>query len=459
MVFNSAEFILFYIFCIMIYYLIPKKGKKLVLLIIDFGFLYSFGLEHLISILVYTVIIYLFGISLKQSKKKAVIFIGLLVLYLFIVKYSGYILNVINGTLNTNYVISVFVSIGISYYIFSGISYLIDIYKGMDPEYNYINLMSWIMFFPKIIAGPIERYSDFENELKKEHEFDYDQLKTGLIITAYGMFLKMVIADRLAIYIDKIYDNLDMYSGFVMIITVLCYSIQIYADFCGYSYIALGVSKTFGFKITNNFKTPYLSQSVGEFWRRWHISLSSWLKDYIYIPLGGSRCSIIKNYRNIIITFIISGIWHGVGIHYIVWGALHGSYQVLQKHFKITSKVKHLNIAVNYVLVSIAWIFFRADSTRMAIKIIKRCFDFNDCSYTDFLGIINLEEFIIIFISLVIMMVIDICLYKNIDLISILMRKNTVIRWCVYYILIFGIVIFGVYGTGYNVSDFIYLKY
>ncbi len=273
------------------------------------------------------------------------------------------------------------IPLGISFFTFQAIGYLWDVYyKKIRAEKAIVDYMLFVSFFPQIASGPISKASELLPQIKKLHPFNYMQAVSGLKLLLWGMFLKVVVADRLGLYVDTVYRAYEHYSGITCLVASLFYSLQIYGDFAGYSLMAIGIAKTLGFDLINNFQRPYFSVSVTDFWRRWHISLSRWLKDYVYIPLGGNRCGRLRNYWNILITFLVSGIWHGANWTFIVWGILHGAFQIVekalgfQKYIGSNVLVKITRILITFLLVNFAWIFFRMPSLTEAWEVIIKIF-------------------------------------------------------------------------------------
>ena len=272
------------------------------------------------------------------------------------------------------------IPVGVSFYTFQALGYLFDVYyKRVDVENSLIDYTLFVCFFPQIFSGPISKAGELLPQIKKERKFDYEQGVQGLKFLLWGMFLKLVLADRLGLYVDKVVGNYEMYSGGTCILAAVFYSLQIYGDFAGYSLMAIGVSKALGFDLVNNFNRPYFSVSITDFWRRWHISLSRWLKDYVYIPMGGSRCSKLRNYWNIFVTFLVSGIWHGANWTYIVWGLIHGFAQIIEKALGLNKKeskggMRLIRVVGTFVLVTVAWVFFRMPTLGDAVGIIGHWF-------------------------------------------------------------------------------------
>ena len=278
--------------------------------------------------------------------------------------------------------------VGISFYTFQTLSYVVDVYRGsIEPEYNIGVYATFISFFPQLVAGPIERANNLLPQIKSVKKFDYDSAIYGARMILWGLFKKIAVADAVSVYVDNAYNNVSSCSGADCILAVFFFTIQIYCDFSGYSDIAIGSAKLLGINLMTNFKSPYFSKSVKEFWSRWHISLSTWFKDYLYIPLGGNKCSRIKNYRNLIITFLVSGLWHGANWTFVVWGGIHGVAQVLEKSLGLNRLIKIrigrvLSWLVVFVFCNYAWVFFRADNFHDATVIIYNTFSrFSDISY------------------------------------------------------------------------------
>lgn len=270
--------------------------------------------------------------------------------------------------------------LGISFYTFQAVGYLSDVYhKRVEAERNWWNYMLFVSFFPQIVSGPISRAKDLLPQIKSERKFNYSQAVQGLKWLLWGMFLKVVMADRVGIYVDTVFNNYEYQTGLSCWLGSILYSFQIYGDFAGYSYMAIGVGQLLGFELTNNFRRPYLSQSVTDFWHRWHISLSTWLRDYVYIPLGGSRCGKLRNYWNVFLTFLVSGVWHGANWTFIIWGMIHGLFQIVEKIFgwnkaKSNGWRKVVRVMLTFIIVNLAWVFFRMPTLIQACDVINKMF-------------------------------------------------------------------------------------
>ena len=333
MLFNSIHFIFFFPIVVICYFLINPKYRWSLLLAASYYFYMSWNIKYLILILTSTIITYFSGIFIANtempSKRKIILALSLIsnLSILFFFKYFNFTIDSINGILNTfNSGIGLpnmkfLLPVGISFYTFQALSYSIDVYRDkIKPEKHFGIYALYVSFFPQLVAGPIERSGNLIPQLKKKHTFEYNRVTDGLKLMLWGYVKKVVVADRLAIVVNNVYNNVHSYEGASLVLATVFFGIQIYCDFSGYSDIAIGAAHTMGYDLTDNFKRPYYSKTISEFWRRWHISLSTWFKDYLYIPLGGSRVSILRYYFNIFITFLISGLWHGANWKFAIWG-------------------------------------------------------------------------------------------------------------------------------------------
>lgn len=291
------------------------------------------------------------------------------------------------------------IPVGISFYTFQALGYLFDVYYGKEKaEKTFVDYALFVCFFPQIFSGPISKAKELLPQIKEKRVFKYEQGVLGLKFLLWGMFLKLVLADRLGLYVDKVVADYAMYDGPTCVLSAIFYSLQIYGDFAGYSLMALGVAKLMGFDLINNFSRPYFSISVTDFWRRWHISLSRWLKDYVYIPMGGSRCSKLRNYWNILITFLVSGIWHGANWTYIIWGIIHGAVQVIEKAFGLNKKEskgvwRFVRIVVTFTIVTFAWVFFRMPTISDAVAYVGH--SVSDFGMPEVLSVTNFAIYVI----------------------------------------------------------------
>jgi D-alanyl-lipoteichoic acid acyltransferase DltB (MBOAT superfamily) len=346
---------------------------------------------YLALILFSVAVTWLSGILMSGAEpgKRKFILIGSLVLnlgILFFFKYYNFFADTANALFGVLKPASsavfpafnVLLPVGISFYTFQALGYSIDVFRGtVAAERNFVTYALFVTFFPQLVAGPIERTGNLLPQFKEDHVFDYDRVTAGLKLAAWGMFKKVVIADRLAVYVNAVYGNPGVYPAAALALATFFFTFQIYCDFSGYSDIAIGSARVLGFDLMTNFRRPYFSQSITEFWRRWHISLSTWLKDYIYIPLGGNRKGAFRQKLNLLITFLLSGLWHGAAWHFVIWGLLHGIFQVIERSIPerlnaMLNKVPVVRICVTFLLVSLTWVFFRANTTGDAFFIIRK---------------------------------------------------------------------------------------
>jgi D-alanyl-lipoteichoic acid acyltransferase DltB (MBOAT superfamily) len=365
--------------------------------------------------------------------------------------------------------LDIILPIGLSFHTFQAMSYTIEVYFGRQKAERHFGIYSlYVMFYPQLVAGPIERPQNLLHQFYEKHSFDYQRVTDGLKLMAWGFFKKLVIADRLALFVNNIYTQPALHDGTSLAIATILFSYQIYCDFSGYSDIAIGAAQVMGFKLMLNFDRPYACKSISEFWRRWHISLSTWFKDYVYIPLGGNRVPVLKVYRNLFITFFLSGLWHGASWTFVFWGALNGVYLIAGAATKAWRKTfvnyikldkfpalhKTLQIITTFGLICFAWIFFRAESIADTFIIIKRIF----CGpwggiESIFCGRSKIDFLIAVF-AIIILEAIQ--LWANRDnLISRVNALPTYIRWLLYYLFVLSIILFGLLGT----SKFIYFQF
>ena len=489
MLFNSWNYLVFFIIIFIFYYIITSKYRWIVLLIGSYFFYMYSNYKYVIFILFTTLSTYYFAIRLDkikdENKRKInlILCIGLNASILLFFKYFNFFNNNLARVFEKVEIIwklpnyKYLIPLGISFYTFQTLGYLVDIYnRKRVAERNLGKYALFVTFFPIVLSGPIERSTNFLKQLdEKEIKFDYEKIKDGLLLILWGLFKKIVIADRLAVLVNNIFDNPTQYKGIPLIIASIFFTFQIYCDFSSYSDIAIGSARILGYSLIKNFNTPYLSKNTGEFWRRWHISLSTWFRDYLYIPLGGNRVNKIKKYRNIMIVFLVSGFWHGASWTFILWGAIHGVYQiigleslkireVLLRVFKVDQEsygYRIYKVLGTFLLVNFAWIFFRANNLKDLKYFIKNMFKiewkflFDNSIYK--LGL-DRADFLLSLYLIVFLLIIEF-LNNKINLKEKLKKEMLIVRWSVYYILIFSIIIFGYYGGIYDASKFIYLQF
>lgn len=400
--------------------------------------------------------------KVKQKKRLVWLFALLGLLPLLVFKYYNFINNSLSEGLaaiglqfslpGLNWAVPV----GISFFTFQAVGYMLDVYhRRIKVEKNLIDYLLFVSFFPQVASGPISKADELLPQIKKERVFNYDQAVCGLKYLLWGMFLKVVLADRAGIYVDTVFASYEKFSGAGCALASVLYSIQIYADFAGYSLMAVGLAKTLGFNLINNFKRPYFATSVSEFWKRWHISLTRWLTQQIYIPLGGSHCSKIRTYWNILVTFLVSGIWHGANWTFIVWGVIHGVFQIVEKALgwnKTDSKgiVKAVRIVFTFIIVTVAWVIFRSPTINDAFDFIGRYVTSDGRFIADSAGTQLLY---------CIMAILPLAAYEYLREYKMAfydrMRNYTIIRWVVYLTIFCMIIAVGVHDG----SSFIYISF
>ena len=484
MLFNSLEFLIFFPIVSILYFLIPHRFRWVLLLIASYIFYMFWRPIFILLIILSTLIDYLAALGMEKHElnsrgRKAFLTLSLIsnLGLLFLFKYFNFFSDVLSIITGNNFnVIALVLPMGISFYTFQTLSYSIDVYKGDRASERHLGYFAlYVTFFPQLVAGPIERSTKLLPELKKINKYEYTRVVEGLKKMTWGFFKKLVIADNLAIAVNHVYGDVNNMSGLTLLIATIFFAYQIYCDFSGYSDIAIGSAKIMGIDLMENFKRPYFSRSIREFWSRWHISLSTWFRDYLYKPLGGSRKGILRTTINVATVFIISGLWHGAAFTFIVWGAIHGIYQIyenltLKTRFKIWEKLKLNNSLIQTFIqwfttmsvVLLSWIFFRANNLTDAINITTRIFNdivslniFSNVSSMIGRTNIGLTRLIVVFIAVLIL---ELSQYLdenwNFDLLNLPFRFKK-IRWLAYYLIIFWILLFGAFGQ----SEFIYFQF
>lgn len=464
--FTTLAFVLIVPLIVIAYYICPDRMRPVFLLLISLLFCYSFLPGVLLPLCIISIVTYALGIMLGRIRNKKPVLIAGIVLILLMMIFS-----------RSNY--TFWPAIGVSYYSLQAISYLADIYKGtLQAETNLLYFSLYISFFPRFLSGPIERAGDFLPQIREVRKIpSYEMLKRASVITLWGYFEKLVVADHASMIVTEIFDTYQTQHGYILIVGAVLYAIQLYADFDGYSNIALGIAALFGFQITKNFRRPYFAVSISEFWHRWHISLSNWLRDYIYIPLGGNRKGKIRQYLNLLITFGISGIWHGSGMKYLVWGMLHAFYQIMGKILKpCRNKIRNMfHITENnfmirtfqclgvFILVDFAWVFFRASSLHEALGYLYyTVVNFiPDVAVNYNIMRLNIDTsiYITLISGIAILLAGDLLREKCGSVIAVLSKQSIVIRWGI-YLFIVGLIMCSVLQRyGMDTSGFLYAQF
>jgi D-alanyl-lipoteichoic acid acyltransferase DltB (MBOAT superfamily) len=482
MLFNSIEFLFFFPIVVTLYFALPHRYRWPLLLIASYYFYMCWKAEYIILLIVSTLIDYYAGLQMgrttNQSKRKKFLILSLFsnLAILFSFKYFNFFNDSVRSLFNqwnifyNVPVFEVLLPIGISFYTFQTMSYSIDVYLGrMKPERHLGIFALYVSFFPQLVAGPIERATSLLPQFYKLQRLDYERVASGLRLMAWGFFKKLVIADRLAVVVDTVYADPTQFSGPALAVATYFFAFQIYCDFSGYTDIAIGAARVMGFRLMENFRQPYFSQSIGEFWRRWHISLSTWFKDYLYFPLGGNRTTRGRWYRNLLIVFVVSGLWHGANWTFVIWGALHGLYLVAALWTKgLRTKLrqaiglsqwpvfdKALKVFITFHLVCFAWIFFRASSMTDALYIVSHLFVLPDSGQGFGIPIGSLYELEIAVSAILIMELVHLFQNCGYSVNQFIIQRGIWMRWAAYYGITFSILLFGKFGS----TEFIYFQF
>lgn len=483
MLFNSLDFLIFFPIVVAAYFLLPDRFRWAFLLAASYYFYMCWKAEYIVLILLSTVIDFVAAQKMSQTespaKRKSLLVLSLCANLgvLFAFKYANFVGGSLNSLLQQFNIMAevpyfdVLLPVGISFYTFQSMSYSIDVYRGeKTAETHFGKFALYVSFFPQLVAGPIERSTRLMPQFYKAVTFDWNRFISGCRLMLWGFFKKLVIADRLAIYVNEAFNNPTEVSGAALLLATYFFAFQIYCDFSGYSDIAIGTARILGYDLMNNFRQPYFSRSISEFWGRWHISLSTWFRDYLYIPLGGNRVSKMRWYFNLMAVFLISGLWHGANWTFFWWGFLHGAYLILaivtrssreglKKIVGISADSllnRGLQIYVVFNLVCLAWIFFRANSIQDAFFILQTIANTDWASLKP--GDINIAlgwgELLLAFAAIGFMECVHIVQASG-NLQKIFAGRSRMLRWVVYYALLLAIVFFGVF----NRSEFIYFQF
>lgn len=484
MLFNSLAFAVFLPIVFFLYWALPSKYRGALLLISSYYFYMSWNVKYVVLILFTTVVSYTCAlwIEKKPQHKKICIYTALVSCLgvLFVFKYFNFFMDTLQRVADRiaipmhSVTIQLMLPVGISFYTFQTLSYVIDVYRGKcKAEHHFFIYAAFISFFPQLVAGPIERTENLLPQIRQAHTFDAKKATYGLKLMAWGFFKKLVIADNLAVYVDQIFDDVHYYSGYCMLLAAFFFTIQIYCDFSGYSDIAIGTAKLFDIDLMTNFKSPYFSASLKEFWSRWHISLSSWFRDYVYIPLGGNRKGKTRKRINLLFTMMVSGLWHGAGFTYIVWGALHGFLQILEDLLPVGQAGKNKDNegkkgngrlwvyrVITFLLVMAMWIFFRATSVSDALYVMKSALmgiSSGPAYFRQGFEVIDLNT-----IDAVLSVVFPLGILTAYDYVALstdpiqkISQLNTKIRWSIYYLFLFMVLLL----ASFNAQEFVYFQF
>lgn len=486
MLFNSLQYLIFYPIVVLGYFLLPKKWKNFWLLCASYYFYMGWNAKYALLLLFTTTVTYIGALCLEKVRKKWMLALVISVNFalLFYFKYARFVWNNAAflgrrlGIGTWDWESDIVLPVGISFFIFQAVGYTIDVYrKDIYAERNFFRYALFVSFFPQLVAGPIERSRNLLKQLDKTHRFSFERMREGILLMIWGFFLKLVIADRAAVFVDTVYGNTEKYSGLYLVAATVLFAFQIYCDFSGYSIIAMGSAKIIGFDLMDNFNAPYFSRSVGEFWRRWHISLSSWFRDYLYIPLGGSRKGKVRTYGNLMTVFFASGLWHGAAWTYVAWGGLNGLFQVigrvtkgLRERGRRVMAIREnsfsnrlLQTAVTFTLVDFTWFFFRFKGFRGSFAALKRVITgYNPWILFDgslFTCGLDRKQFYLLLFSIIILMAADWMKYRGICVRKKIMEQDFWFRWVVYAGGALFVLLFGIWGGNYDARSFIYFQF
>lgn len=477
MLFNSLEFYLFFPVVTTLYFLLPHAWRWSLLLIASCVFYMAFIPKYILILFVTITVDYAAARLIEKTspgrlrRLTLVSSLAVTIALLGFFKYFNFANDTIAGVarfFHWNYGIEslkIILPIGLSFHTFQSMSYVIEVYRGnQKAEHHYGIFALYVMFYPQLVAGPIERPQHLLHQFREQHTFDYERVTGGLKRMAFGLFKKVVIADQLALLVDQVYSHPHDYTGFPLMLATICFAYQIYCDFSGYSDIALGAAQVMGFRLMENFDRPYTARSIAEFWRRWHISLTSWFRDYVYIPLGGNRVAKPRWYVNILATFLVSGLWHGANWTFILWGAINGMYLLLSLwtaplrgavvralRLHESPRIHHaIQVVATFLLICFAWIFFRANSMDDAVYIISHLFDgFTGLARRGRFAFNGFVLFFILFVEYIHH------LHRTSGTGNLFSGRPALVRWSLYYLMMTTIVIFGSYSE----QRFIYFQF
>ncbi len=457
MVFHSINYLFFFAAFVLIYYLVPPRYRYVPLLLGSYFFYACQGAAFIGFLLYITLVTYLAALAARR----------------FLGKGKSRVLTAVSACLTLAPLLflkgtKAAVPVGLSFYTFQALGYVFDVERGKTPvEKNLPRYAAFVSFFPNLLSGPIERADRLLTQIRKGAVWNLEKVRRGLLEIAWGLFLKVVCANHISQAVDPIFDHFSNYRGIEFAIATGLFAIQIYCDFAGYSLMAIGSARVLSIDLADNFRLPYFSDSTGEFWRRWHISLTGWFRDYLYIPLGGNRKGTFRKYLNTMIVFVVSGLWHGVSWGFVFWGALNGLFVVLgdlKKKLRKTKRVPRVvSVLLTFVLVDYAWLFFRADSLRQGFAMTKAMLvNFYPAGLS---GADVIREFggtpAVLFLAaiLLFLFLVDFLQDKTGDLIGRIFRLPLAARWGIYLGLLFLIIVFGIYGYSYEQTQFIYFDF
>ncbi len=484
MLFNSVHFLLFFVVVVALHFAVPRRARWVWLLFASYYFYMSWNPRYALLMAASTVITFLCGVLVARAASPTAkkLWVGasfsanLAILFFF--KYFHFAVGSLNTLLGAagftllNPAFDVLLPVGISFYTFQALGYTVDVYRGQPPEKNLFKYALFVSFFPQLVAGPIERSGRLLRQIENPLPFDFERVKHGLWRMLWGYFEKLVIADRAAILVNQVYNQYQAYGSVPLVVATLLFAVQIYCDFCGYSDIAVGAAEVLGFDLMQNFRRPYFATSIADFWRRWHISLSSWFRDYLYIPLGGNRKGRLRRYANTMLTFLASGLWHGANWTFALWGFWHGALLVLGnvlqplRHrvlgfFRVrTEALSHrlLRQLMTFGFVCAGWVFFRAPSVSAAVQIFRQMLFGSRMAGIAEMGL-STPNMAVLGAALLVLLGTSVLHGRGVALRSTLAAQNLWFRWGVLLCALFAVLIFGVYGPGFDAAAFLYFQF
>jgi len=477
MLFNSLEFLLFFPVVTLIYFVLPHKAQWIWLLAMSYFFYMNWHAEYALLMVACTAVTFVCARVIAKvsepKKRKAALWAGVIfnIGMLGYFKYTGFFLDIVQrgcdllGLPVTTPKVSILLPVGISFYVFQALSYMIDVYKGrVKAEENLFKYALFVSFFPQLVAGPIERSNRLLRQVTAEHRFDWERTRQGLLIMLLGFFEKVVVADRACMYVDAVFGSWQAASGAQIALATFVFAVQDLCDFAGYSYIAIGAAKILGIELMTNFRQPYFAHSVQNFWARWHISLSTWFRDYIYFPLGAGRGGKFKQARNLMIVYTVSGLWHGAALKYVAWGMLNGALQVIEGLLpapKNKPKFPKLDLLLHILwtdfLILITMLIFRASSMRAALGMLLRIpTAWNAPALaTGFSGM----QALCTGVCFLVLFAIELIHEKRKTLTGMTDKLPGYLRFVLYLLAVLAVIVFGVWGPGYSAQAFIYFQF
>ncbi len=497
MLFNSIPYMLFLPAVLLVYYPLPNRLKPIWLLLCSYFFYMCWNARYLVLILTSTLVTWVCGLAIEKAensvaedavrirRKKAAVVLGLVINLgiLFFFKYFHFAMDNLSALLTLAHVsfrqpaFDVLLPVGISFYTFQALGYMIDVYRGdIKAEHSLPRYALFVSFFPQLVAGPIERSKNLLGQLAVPQKLRFDNLLEGLYLMLWGFFLKIVLADRIAVFVDSVYGPNHMdYGGITVILATVLFAVQIYCDFAGYSTIAMGSAKMLGVELMENFNAPYFSRTVAEFWHRWHISLSTWFRDYLYIPLGGNRKGKLRKALNVMITFTVSGLWHGASWGFVVWGFLNGLFQVvggwlrparekLARALCLESESLGYRLGqtlCTFALVDLTWVFFRAPSVRAGVQMIRsmRYLKPELLLAGGLLSPLDAPNTRLLLLSLLLLLLADVLKYRGVRVRAVLMKQDWLFQAILISLSVTAILLFGIWGGSYDAASFIYFQF